>query len=97
MDIGVGDWAEIDKFEYQWRRREDEHREQMGFAARAFADATYGIRRHAEAMMEPLIRSEALVSRPPALNGKAIHHIDGNPLNNEITSLQIVSLIERSR
>lgn len=71
MRYGVPDFYEwIDPFDMverlvdEMNRREEEHENEAAFAARAFSDATYMIRRQAEEMMRPALELAALT--PPA-------------------------------
>lgn len=69
--VWIDPWAERERFEWEWRQREDEHREEMSAVVRACADTTYQIRQHAERMLDPIIRAEAMQARPIVIRDAA--------------------------
>lgn len=62
---------QVERFERDWYDREDEHRLEMRAVSMACADATYQIRRQAEAMMEPMMREAPLRNNHPPIFVKA--------------------------
>lgn len=63
----IDPWETMDRFEYEWRAREDEHRAEMCAAALAFADASYQLQKRMDAAWDPIARAKALQPQPPII------------------------------